>query len=111
MATKEKTATYIAMWCNEGLEVLINVTKTEQENIVATLKGEALPHRNPIHHMILRATHNKQRHYEIYSFTSSMPEEDILKVFKESPQVIVNSIREIGVKMYSDRKTQVDVIT
>lgn len=111
MAKKEKNATYIAMWCNQGLEALINVTKLEQENIIATLKGEALPHRNPIHYMILRATHNSQRHYEIYSFTSSIPEEDILQAFKESPQVIVNSIREIGVKMYSDRKTQKDVIT
>lgn len=102
---------FLVMWCNEGLETLINLTHGEQENIVAALRGEKLAWRNPIQHMILRAKFNQQRHYEIYVFESEIPEQDIFYFFENEPQTIVNAIREVGTQIYSDRKTTKDLIT
>lgn len=101
---------FLVMWCNEGLETLINITKNERENIISVLKDEPIQHTNPIQYMILRARFNPQRHYEIYVFDSVIDEEDIRSMFESSPQVIVNAIREIGHQLYSDRETKRSVI-
>lgn len=102
---------FLVMWCNEGLEALINVTKHEKENMIAVLREERPLHTNPIQYMILRAKFNQQRHYEIYAFESEIEEEDIRSLFEKTPQVIVDAIRSVGNKLYSDRKTTKDVIT
>lgn len=102
---------FLVMWCNEGLEALINVTRNQQENVLAVLRDEKIPHTNPIQYMILRAKFNHQRHYEIYAFESEIDEEEIRSMFEGSPQVIVNAIRRVGHKIYSDRKTTKDMIT
>ena len=101
---------FLVMWCNEGLETLINITKNEQENIISVLKDEGIRHANPIQYMILRARYNPQRHYEIYVFDSELGEEDIRSMFESNPQVIVDAIREIGHQLYSDRETKRPVI-
>lgn len=102
---------YLVMWCNEGLECLLDLTDGEQENILAVLRGETPTWRNPIQYMILRARVNQQRHYEIYVFETAIPEVSIKEFFKDNPQVIVDAIREVGVQLYSDRKTERDLIT
>jgi hypothetical protein len=96
-----------------GLEALINVTKIEKEheqwekeNIFRILKEQdrtLKPAHVPLDMMIMRAKANTQRHYEIYTFDSELSEEDIRETFETSPQVIVDSIRNIGYKFYSDR--------
>lgn len=102
---------YLVMWCNEGLETLINITQREQENVMSVLKGEQIKHTNPIHYMILRAKFNTQRHYEIYVFNSEIDEMSIRQFFEDSPQTIVDAIRRVGHKIYSDRETKPAVIT
>lgn len=101
-----KSQEFLVMWCTDGLETLINVTEAEQENIVAALKGESIPRRNPIQHMILRARFNQQRHYEIYQFASEIDEVSIRDMFEHNPQVIVDAIRRVGHQLYSDRQTK-----
>ena len=101
------------MWDMTGLECLINVTKLqeehkqwEKENIFRILKEQDTnkpPAHIPLNMMILRAKVNSQRHYEIYAFDSELSEEDIRETFETSPQVIVDAIRNIGHKFYSDR--------
>jgi hypothetical protein len=96
-----------------GLEALINVTKIEKEheqwekeNIFRILKEQdrtLKPAHVPLDMMIMRAKANTQRHYEIYAFDSELSEEDIRETFGVCPQVIVDSIRNIGHKFYSDR--------
>lgn len=103
--------TFIAMWDIYGLESLINVSEKERDAICQALKGEKVTWHNPIHVMIIRAKFNMQRHYEIYSFTSEMPESDIVDMFKSEPQCMVDTIRRIGNKIYSDRETVERVIT
>ena len=101
------------MWDMTGLEALINVTQIEKEheqwekeNIWSILKEENIkpkPPMVPLMMMIMRAKANTQRHYEIYTFDSELSEEDIREAFEVYPQVIVDSIRNIGHKFYSDR--------
>jgi hypothetical protein len=96
-----------------GLEALINVTQIEKEheawekeNIFRILKEQnqtVKPAHVPLEMMILRAKVNSQRHYEIYAFDSELSEEDIRETFETSPQVIVDAIRNVGHKFYSDR--------
>jgi len=121
-SSKKKTTRFIAMWDMTGLECLINVTaiqkeheKWEKENIFRILKDqvrEIKPPSVPLDKMILRARVNSQRHYEIYTFESELPEKYIKETFSSDPQVIVDAIRNVGHELYSDRvlkKTQVIV--
>lgn len=121
-SSKKKTTRFIAMWDMTGLECLINVSKVEEEherwekeNIWRILKEENKtdkPVNIPLHQMIMRARFNSQRHYEIYTFDSELTEEDIRETFESDPQVMVDAIRNVGHKFYSDRadkKTQVIV--
>jgi len=113
MMRKKKTTRFVAMWDMLGLECLINVTQIEKEheqwekeNIFRILKDQdktLKPAHVPLEMMIMRARYNSQRHYEIYAFDSELSEEDIRETFETSPQVIVDAIRNIGHKFYSDR--------
>ena len=112
-SSKKKTTRFIAMWDMFGLECLINVTQIEKqheqwekENVFRVLKNESTtpkPKHSPLEQMILRARYNSQRHYEIYAFDSTLTEKDIIETFKNTPQVIVDSIRRTGHEFYSDR--------
>ena len=97
---------FLAMWDMNGLECLFNVTEKEKENVVRALYGEPIHRDNPIQYLILRARVNSQRHYEIYQFNSVLSEDEIREVFDCNPQVIVDAIRSIGHKIYSDRVSE-----
>ena len=111
--SKKKTTRFVAMWDMTGLECLINVTQIEKEheqwekeNIFRILKDQdktLKPAHVPLEMMIMRARVNSQRCYEIYAFDSELSEQDIRETFEDSPQVIVDAIRNIGHKFYSDR--------
>ena len=108
------------MWDMTGLECLINVTQIEKEhkqwekeNIFRILKEQnqtIKPAHVPLEMMILRASVNSQRHYEIYAFDSELSEQDIKETFEDSPQVMVDAIRYIGHEFYSNRATRKAVI-
>ena len=119
-SSKKKTTRFVVMWDMNGLESLINVSKIEKEhqqwekeNIFRVLKEDNTtlkPAHVPLDMMILRAKFNSQRHYEIYTFDSELSEQDIIKTFEDSPQVIADAIRNVGYKFYSDRATKSAVI-
>jgi len=119
-SSKKKLTRFVAMWDMNGLESLINVTQIEKEhkqwekeNIFRILKEEnqtLKPAHVPLEMMIMRAKFNSQRHYEIYTFDSELSEQDIRETFETSPQVMVDAIRGIGHKFYSDRATKSAVI-
>lgn len=108
--------TFIASWDIYGLEALITVDMkaynlTESEKIVDILADNsprlyyADQIRRQIQARVMRATMNSQRHYEIYVFDSeaSIGERKIRELFADSPQMIVDLIREKGSKIYSNR--------
>ena len=97
---------FLAMWDCDGLECLFDITDLEGDNFMATLKGQT--HKTPfnISTMMIRARANSQRSYEIYAFSTddTMDYDFVKDMFESDPQIIVNSIRENGRKLYSDYK-------
>jgi hypothetical protein len=65
--------------------------------------------RNPINTiiqtMLLRARYNTQRHYELYAIEADtgIAGRDIEAMFDHDPQGSADTIRKIGVKLWSDR--------
>lgn len=99
---------FIAAWHSEGLESLVDITKYakwEQQNLLNILKEEK-QQPNPVNSIVFylttRARFNFHRNYEIYAFSGDINQEDIEEMFKDTPQSIVDLIREKGVKILSD---------
>ena len=110
-------AIYVVSWCIEGLEGIIPVTALEQEEMWAVLKGDKIPDTKraakAVNMMVLRAKFNPQRHYEIYAIETEdgIGEEDLRRLFTESPQYAADLLRERGTQVHSDRaKKKVQVI-
>lgn len=103
---------YLAMWDNTGLEYLYCHTDNEKLEVWNTLKGVPPPRIPDVGILKLRAQANQHRHYEIYAFAveDDVTEESIREAFKLAPQGIVNMIREIGYKIYSNRAMEKPVI-
>jgi len=100
----EQENKFLAMWDCNGLECLFDISDLEYDGMISSLKGEASKAPFNIGMMMMRARYNSQRAYEIYSFTTtpSITEDDIRNLFEEDPQNIVDSIRKLGNKIYSD---------
>ncbi len=109
---KNKTKHYLAMWDMQGLESLHDVdlhmkkyNEWEQQKIIAILKDQRIPSQPlgiPLQMMILRASANSQRAYEIYEFNSTVEYDELKEAFNDNPQPIVKWIRTNGKKVYSD---------
>ncbi len=109
---KNKSKHYLAMWDMQGLESLHDVdshmkkyNEWEQQKIIAILKEERIPNQPsgiPLQMMILRASANSQRAYEIYEFNSTVEYDELKEAFNDNPQPIVEWIRTNGKKVYSD---------
>ena len=117
---KKKVNHFIAMWDMYGLEALLDVGAIKQEHeewekkqVIAILKEDNfrdIEPKLPLQFMILRARFNSQRQYEIYEFNSELSYDDVKQLFKTNPQLIVDTIRNIGYKVYSDRTEKKQVI-
>jgi hypothetical protein len=100
------------MWDMLGLECLYEVEpyikaqeEWEKQQVFAILKEEQVPEKPrgiPLQMMLLRARVNSQRAYEIYEFNSTVGYDELKTAFIESPQHIVEWIRENGKQVYSD---------
>ena len=105
---------FLIMWCNQGLEVVVDITADEQRQIWQKLKGAplsetAVPN---INHLILRARYNTQRHYEIYTVEAveGITADDIRDMFEGSPQTAADTVRERGHCIHSDRAPSSKVV-
>lgn len=120
---------FLIMWCEEGLEGIVQIDiqaqkrmlyeklkqpveeqdiKTESEEYITSV-GQTF------NMMILRARMNNHRHYEIYTLTTSLDlsKERINDLFESSPQIIVDLIREKGIRHFGHaekRKTKRRII-
>ena len=107
--------TFILMWCNEGLESVINATVEDQKKTWSLLADEPDVSHNiaeTLYYMTMRARFNTQRHYEIYTFAAddSMSREDLINQFTACPQDMADLIRERGNKIYSDRQNKKEIV-
>ena len=108
MAKKKHTQphTLLLVWDCLGLEYAADLTDYEKDIMWSTLKGIEPTVRIPgLDILILRARANPQRNYEIYTVQvePDVSLKDIKKMFKDTPQEIVDLIRARGHKLYSDR--------
>jgi hypothetical protein len=97
---------FLVMWCNEGLECVVDLTEDEKNRTWSVLTGKPSVSQLPsLHHLILRARYNQQRHYEIYTVeaTEGITADDIRDMFENSPQMSADTIRERGNCLHSDR--------
>ena len=112
-SSKKKSRHLIAMWDMYGLETVQDVDAWrekhkawEKENTWNILKDEPRskkPPAIPLPMMMLRARVNAQRQYEIYEFNSEFSKTEVETMFKKSPQTMADTIRRIGMQLYSDR--------
>jgi len=97
---------FLVMWCNEGLECVVDLTEDEKNRTWSALKGKPPVSQLPsLHHLILRAKFNMHRAYEIYTVeaTEGISADDIRDMFENSPQMAADTIRERGNCLHSDR--------
>jgi hypothetical protein len=112
------TNAYLIYWCSEGLESVTAIGQYEQIDIDNTFRilQDQDPVRNPVNTMIqtmiLRARFNSHRHYELYAITAvdGIMGPDIERMFDDNPQGAADTIRKIGVKLYSDRANRVKTV-
>ena len=102
---------FAVMWDCNGLEAVARVPHPA-DTTFALLKGVEPPKFPNILHWELRARYNSQRHYEIYVITATpgIDEEDIREMFDDNPQSAADTIRRIGHKFYSDRRSEDRVV-
>jgi hypothetical protein len=105
------TNAFLFSWDCDGIEGIVPITQYEyidRENTIRILKEQDVvrsPLSSIIQSMIMRATFNPQRHYEIYAIDcgEEMDEDFWKQQWKDYPQETADLIREKGHKIYSDR--------
>jgi hypothetical protein len=107
--------TIALMWDCNGLEAAANVSDIRRKLVWAQLKGEdtrKIPVEPNLTLWQLRAQFNPQRNYEIYLLEvgEGITVADIREAFEGNPQGMVDTVRRIGHKVYSDRASQERVI-
>jgi hypothetical protein len=112
------TNAYIFSWDQLGIESIIPITEYEHcdhENFLNILGGTPIK-RNPlngiIQNLVIRARYNPQRHYEIYAIdcAADLSKEFWIEQWENNPQATAELIRARGIKIYSDRQTDIDKI-
>jgi hypothetical protein len=111
---------FIISWDQTGIEGVVPIDAYQdwdKQKVFRILQDTASDNeRNPMNGimqgMILRARFNPQRHYEIYAIeaTDGIDENDIREMFENSPQTAADTIRRIGVKVYSDRANKQEIV-
>ena len=101
--TTSKSRIYICMWDENGFEVIKDCTSWERDTFLNTIAGKDLtPAPVNLQAMTMRARFNPQRNYEIYTFNTvdEFDEESLWEIAEETPQTLVDLIREKGKKLY-----------
>jgi hypothetical protein len=102
---------FAIMWDCQGLEAVARVPNPA-DTTFALLRGVEPPKVPNILHWELRARYNSQRHYEIYVITATpgIEEQDIREMFDANPQSAADTIRRIGHRFYSNRRSEDQVV-
>jgi hypothetical protein len=87
---------YICYFDSQGFEWIFCVTDYEQKKTMAYLKGDTKVDFPIPRHAILRAQANPQRFPEIWVFESEITQVELEEIAEESPQVLVDAIRNCG---------------
>jgi hypothetical protein len=102
-----KNRIYAVMWDCYGLENIAEVPDPALATF-AVLKDQKPPEMPNINMWRLRAQFNTQRHYEIYiiNTTPEIERDDIVSMFEADPQTAADTIRRLGTRFYSARRSE-----
>jgi hypothetical protein len=101
---------YICYFDSLGFEWIVNVTEYEKKKVMAYLKGEPKIKFPVPRYAVLRARANPQRFPEIWAFESDITLEELEKISQESPQVLVDAIRNCGQNIFKTERTESVII-
>ena len=102
-----KSRVYICMWDENGFETIADCTRWERVSFLNTSAGKELtPAPVNLQAMTMRARFNPQRAYEIWTFntTEELDEDTLWSYAEDTPQALVDMIRERGKQLYSNAK-------
>lgn len=99
---------FICMWDMHGIERVIDITdfESEDEQNLMSVISTGQPIKSKFHSllqgMLVRATYNNQRNYEIYAISTDdgITCEQIVDMFNQSPECAANSVRACGIKVF-----------
>jgi len=124
-----KNNCFLLSWDCNGLEACVPLHELEEKynqankarvwTTLASENGEdpGNPVDREINHVytsiLFRARLNPQRHYEVYTVQTdpSISKEDMIRMFKDSPQSMADLVRERGERLYGDRSKNTTKIT
>lgn len=95
---------FITMFDSLGFECIIDITRYEQECLMAQLTGKPVDSPVSLRHLVIRAQANHHRYPEIWKFTSEFEQDELVKLAQKSPQLLANTIRELGVNIFKTAK-------
>lgn len=112
------TNAFIFSWDMMGIEAIIPITEYEEWDKMNTwnILADRPTVRNPLYsiiqRLVLRARANSQRHYEIYAIdcNESLDQKFWEENWKENPQWCADLVREHGVKIWSDRVEENQIV-
>lgn len=108
------TRQFLVVWDCYGLETIADYTEYSQGKMWAELQDEQYHSSFPsLNSLIMRARYNSQRNYEIYAVEANdgITQEDLIAMFKDSPQTAAEIIRDRGYCIFNGRDTNERLIT
>jgi len=105
----DKYPQYIVVWSNEGLERIVDIEHVSKNLFFDMIRNANHGYtvnsklRDILDFFILRAKYNSNRRYEIYALNAKrgIKKEDIEEAFRVRPQTMADTVRKIGIKIYS----------
>ena len=102
-----KTRKFVAYWDCLGFETFVDISPWERRVLMDKIAGKT-PNPMPVNIklMLLRAQANPQRSPEIWIFDAieDFTEDDLWEIARSEPQVLADSIRNVGKCLYKQPK-------
>jgi hypothetical protein len=90
------TYDYIIMWHDDVIEMLFNYTVQEKQQIIDILADRPTKQCPNIKHLLLKATADGDRKYEIWLFGTDTPETEIYQQWDQDSELVKAAIRKVG---------------
>ncbi len=98
---------FLISWDTNGIESIVPIGEWRNENLVAKLSGEPEPHNigSTYNMLCMRARFNPQRFPQIWGINvdDDITAEMLREIADTTPQVLVDLVKEKGVKFYGDK--------
>ncbi len=113
-STGANMSEFLISWDTNGIEAIIPIGEQRSENLVAKLSGQPEPFNigSTYNMLCMRARFNPQRSPQIWGINvdDSITEAMLREIADTTPQVLVDLVKEKGVKFFGD-KMQKSVIS